>query len=186
MSLDLQMKAVARGCVVTPITKASEYGFSGQLGHEQAGQPSQGAEHRSAGPRCAGTRFVVIASGDNSDSEPKLKGIMQQPLEGAPTGMDFNGCLKRSVVGGGEVCVAPAAMSDDQGIFTISGERGKEFGRGAAIRCKIGMIGHECMGRAPDGAVFAHEINIAVAAERGVAGPLISGHGYELLRNIEA
>jgi len=73
----------------------------------------------------AGARFVVIASGDNADPEPKVKGIMQQPLEGAPTGVNFNGCLKRSVVRGGQVCVTPAAMSHDQCIFTISGERGK-------------------------------------------------------------
>jgi len=68
---------------------------------------------------------MVIASGDDANPEPKVKGIMQQPLEGAPTGMDLNGCLETWVVRGGQVCVSPASMSDHQGIFTISGERGK-------------------------------------------------------------
>src|SRR5208337_663137 len=54
-----------------------------------------------------------------------------------------------------------------------------------AIRRKIGMIGNECMGGAPDEAVVAHEINVAVASERGVARPLISGHRHEPARNIE-
>jgi hypothetical protein len=43
-SLHLQWEAVARGGVVMPLAKASEYRFSGQLGHEQTGQSSQGAE----------------------------------------------------------------------------------------------------------------------------------------------
>ena len=92
--------------------------------------------------------------------------------------MDLDRRFEPGVVRVGDVGVAPADMRDDDRVF-LRGQRLEEVARGRAVALHAGAIGEEGARRAPDRPPFVAKVDVVVAADGGVAGPLVAGEGDE-------
>ena len=94
--------------------------------------------------------------------------------------MHLDGALETPVVGVADVGIAAAAMGEtDDIVLAFAGERLEQLARGGAVGA-VGVASFdEGVRRAPDGAALGREVDVAVAAERGIAGPFVARQGDE-------
>ena len=150
---------------------------------EMAGESAVGAELRDPRILGAGATVVPVARGDDPDPVVRLERVADDPLEGPPRGVDLDRGLDPRVVGVLDVRVAPADVRGDERVLVP--ERGEEVLRAVAVGLRVGGVVDEGPARPVDGPPLVPVPDVVVAAEGGVAGPLVAGEGHEAAGLIE-
>src|SRR3546814_2497381 len=114
---DVENHAVAGGAVMMALAQTVEQSGARQLRRQQTGQSADRAEQRRARIACPGPALVAVAVGDDADAIAHLGGVVQDPFEGAPGGMDLDRSLDASVMGALDVGVTDAAMREADDVL---------------------------------------------------------------------
>ena len=178
-------EASARGRVVMTLAEAIEYGRAREFWHEQTGQAADSAEMRSAGIARAGTALVAVRIPDDPHAITHFEGVMDEPFESAPRGVDLHGAFHDAVVRELHVGVAAAAVGEADDVLVRFPQGLEEVRGGIAVRVDVGLVIHQRMRRPADGTVIRHVVHVAVAAERRVPRPLVSRQGDEISGFVE-
>ena len=148
-----------------------------------AGEPAVGAELGDPGVLGAGAPVVPVARGHDADPVVRLERVEDDPLEGPPRGVDLDRGLYLRVVGVLDVCVPPADVGGDERVLVLQG--GEEILRAVAVGLRMGGVVDEGPAGAVDGPALVPVPDVVVAAEGGVARPLVAGEGHEPARLVE-
>src|SRR3546814_4483144 len=91
--------------------------------------------------------------------------------------------LEARVVGVGDVGVAPADVGEDDAVLAL--EHLEEAPCIRRVGREVRAVGQQRVGGAVDLPPFAAEVDVAVAADGGVARPLVAGDGDEAVVLVE-
>ena len=144
---------------------------------EQAGQAAIGAEPR--GPRVRGARppLVPVGRRENARAITHFEGVLDQPFEGAPGGMDLDRAFQLTVVTAPDVGVTAADMGEHHDV--LARQLFEQVFDAVGVLVQIGPVLDQGMGRAEDGPAFLGVEDVAVAAEAGIGRPFIAGNDDE-------
>ena len=181
-AVQIEIKPRAGGAVMASAPQRLEQCIACELGHQVAGEATDRAEGRGAGPGGAGPSLVIVAVANDPDTIALLERIVEEPLEGAPGGMHFDGALEMAVMGECDIGIASADMGDDDGVLVL--ERAEQLVGGIDRRGR-GLPLDQNVRRAADRTAFAAEEDVAVAAHAGIARPLVTGQADETAGDIE-
>ncbi len=117
-----------------------------------------------------------------ADAVALCEGIMQQPFERAPGRMHLDAALESPVMSAFDIRVAAANMGDDHRV--LASKRVKQLAGGVNGRGR-GRAFDQDVRRAADGAAFAPEEDVTVAAHAGIAGPFVARQAHEAAGHIE-
>ena len=168
------------------LAQAIEQAGAIELRHQIAGEPADGAELAGAGIARARPALVAVGIADDADAVTGLERVLYQPFEGAPGGMHLDRALEAAVMGEIDVGVAAAAMGEADDVeFLVARESFEQLAGGRQSVARSDMVLDQRMRRAADDAAFVGEKDVAVAAERGIAGPFVAGQSDETARLVE-
>ena len=140
------------GPEVMALAQALEQAVSREFFGVEAGQTPVRAERRRARVARARPALVSVAVAHHAAAMTEREPVGEQPLEGAPRGVDLHRRLDAPVVGVGGVGVAPADVG--VGHAVLAGEPlEQEIGVGR-VRVQVRAVGQERVRGAEDGAVL--------------------------------
>ncbi len=99
--------------------------------------------------------------------------------------MYLHGALEATVVGELDVGVAPAAMSEADDVLAVFGEGLEQRRRRGRVTRQVALVRNQGMRRASYRPALGGEVDVAVAAEAGIARPLVAGKGDEAVGLVE-
>ena len=135
----------------------------------------------------AGARpaLVTVGVGDEADPVALAEGVLEEPLEAAPVGVDLDHGLERRVVEAHDVGVAPADVGDEHHVIPAP-ELVEQLGHGKAVGGGIGHVVHLGVGGAVERRDVAPVHHVAIAPARRHARPLVADEDDAAAVGVEA
>lgn len=121
--------------------------------------------------------LVAVAVGEDADTVALLEGVLEQPFERAPVGVDFDGAFDARVVRQRDVGVAAADVREDDGVLVLDGLEQRIGAVGVGVQ--VGQVVHQGVGRTVQRTAFVQVQHVAVAAQAGIARPFVAGEDHE-------
>ena len=129
--------------------------------------------------------LVTIGVGDEADPVAVAEGVLEEPLEAAPVGVDLDHGLEPRIVEADDVRVAPTDVGDEHHVVAAP-ELIEQRGHGEAVGGGIGHVVHLGVRGAVERREVAPVHHVSIAAARRHARPLVADEDDAAAVSVEA